>query len=64
MDKLNQSFPDPSGFKNTEEFTYAALAASSFKKVVAELLGWVDAQTIVIKDLTKKQKEESLGIGE
>lgn len=59
VERLNQSFPNPSDFKSTEEFTYAALAASAFKKVIAELLGWVDAQDTVITQLVKKSKEEN-----
>ena len=29
-----KSFPDPTDFKSTKEFTYAAITASVFKKVI------------------------------
>jgi len=58
MDKLNQSFPDPTHFKKEEEFLYAAKTASVFKKVVAELLGWIDAMGEQAKALKKKEKNE------
>ena len=54
--KLNQSFPDPSTFKKEEEFLYAAKTASVFKKVIAELLGWVDAQGATAQALRKKKE--------
>ena len=57
MERLNQSFPQ-FDVKNVEEFTYRAMVASVYKKVVAELLGWIAAQDQVIKDLTKKEKGE------
>ena len=58
MDKLNQSFPDPSKFTKEEEFVYAAKVSSVFKKVVAEILGWVDQQVETAKYLDKKKKGE------
>lgn len=58
MDKLNQSFPDPAQFKKEEEFVYAAKVTAVFKKVVAELLGWVDAKVEEAKFLEKKDKGE------
>ena len=65
MERLNQTFPDPSQFKEEKEFNYAAITASLFKKVIAELLGWINAQDNVIADLTKKQKgENQFNIGE
>jgi len=63
MVKLNQSFPD-FDVKTTEEFTYRAMVASVYKKVIAEFLGWVDTQDQVIKDLTKKQKGDEARLGE
>lgn len=57
MDKLNQSFPDPSQFKNEREFNYAAMTASVFKKVVAELINWIEMQTTTAKALEKKERE-------
>lgn len=66
MDKLNQSFPDPAKFTKEEEFIYAAKVASVFKKVVAEILGWVDQQIDTAKHLEKKERgeiTEQFGIG-
>ena len=56
MDKLNQSFPDPSKFTKEEEFVYAAKVSSIFKKVVAEILGWVDANVTQAKSLSAREK--------
>lgn len=56
MDKLNQAFPDPSAFKKEEEFLYAAKTSSVFKKVIAELLGWVDSQIETAKTLRSKKE--------
>ena len=58
MDKLNQSFPDPSKFTKEEEFLYAAKVTSVFKKVIAEILGWVDQQIDTAKFLEKKKNGE------
>ncbi len=58
MDKLTQAFPDPSQFSKEEEFTYAAKTTSIFKKVVAEILQWVDGHVEQAKYLEKKQKGE------
>ena len=58
MAKINQSFPDPSQFKKREEWEYAAMVASVYKKVGAELLGWFDAQVEQAKYLQKKEKGE------
>ena len=57
-DKLNQSFPDPSKFTKEEEFVYAAKVTSVFKKVIAEILGWVDQKVQEAKYLEKKEKGE------
>lgn len=54
--KRDQSFPDPSQFKSKEEWDYAAMVASVFKKVVAEILQFMEQQTQIIKDLTAKKK--------
>ena len=59
MDKLNQSFPDPSQFNKEEDFIYAAKVTSVFKKVIAEMLGWVDQQIETAKQLRKKQDGEN-----
>ena len=58
VNKLNQSFPDPSQFKKEEEFLYAAKTASVFKKVIAEILGWVDNKVEEAKFYEKKEKGE------
>ena len=65
MDKLNQTFPDPSKFTKEEEFVYAAKVTSIYKKIIAELLGWLESQKDVIKTLRKKQKgqEDPFAIG-
>ena len=54
--KLRESFPDPSAFKTVEEFTYAALAASAFKKVTAEILMFVEQMDSQTKSLQKKKR--------
>lgn len=38
MVKRDQSFPDPSQVTDEKQFTYQALVASVFKKVIAEIL--------------------------
>ena len=62
VDKLNQSFPDPSTFIHEndpkEAFLYAALTTSTFKKVIAEILGWVDQRVQEAQYLEKKEKGE------
>lgn len=66
MDRLNQSFPDPTRFTKEEEFVYAAKTASVFKKVVAELMGWIDGQIETARTLEQKEKGEvkdTFGIG-
>lgn len=67
MDKLNQSFPDPSKFTKEEEFVYAAKMASIFKKVIAELLGWVESEITAAKAYEAKKEgkvSDSFKIGE
>ena len=54
--RLKESFPDPSAFLSEKEFTYAAMATSSFKKVVAELIGWVAQQKDIRKHLEDKRE--------
>lgn len=56
--KLQESFPDPAKFTKEEEFLYAAKVTSVFKKVVAEILQWVEAKTEEAKYLQKKEKGE------
>ena len=58
MAKLQEAFPDPAKFTKEEEFVYAAKVTSVFKKVVAEILGWVDGQKNQAQYLDKKQKGE------
>lgn len=41
------------------EYNYAAITASLFKKVVAEIVGWVDMQDHAVGELVKKQKGEN-----
>lgn len=65
--KRDQSFPDPSQFTKDEEFLYAARVASVYKKVIAELLMWVDQREQEYVYLTKKQNGEikdAFSIGE
>ena len=54
--RLNQSFPDPSQFTKEEEFTYAAKTTSVYKKVISELLSWIDGQVEAAKALRKKKE--------
>lgn len=63
VDKLNQSFPDPSAFAGAvdpkEAFLYAALTASIFKKVIAEILRVVDMKVEEAKALEEKKKSRT-----
>lgn len=64
--KLNQSFPDPAQFKLEKEFNYAAKTASVFKKVVAEILMFVENEKKTLDALNKKKygkKDTSYQIG-
>jgi len=66
--KRDQSFPDPSKFKTEDKFLYAAKVASVFKKVVAEIIGYVEQGVpYTVERLRKKQKgelvEPDFGIG-
>jgi hypothetical protein len=66
MDKLNQSFPDPSKFTKEEEFLYAAKVTSVFKKVIAELLQFVDQKVEegkFLEDKKKSKKKDEWEIG-
>jgi len=58
VEKLNQSFPDPSKFTKEEEFIYAAKVTSVFKKVVSEILSWVEAKVEEAKYLEAKEKSK------
>lgn len=57
--KLNQSFPDPIEFTGDPEYLYAAKTASIFKKVVAEILMYIDQQVEQAKALERKKKGEA-----
>ena len=58
--KLNQSFPDPSQFTSEKDFTYAALTASVFKKVIAEVMMYFEANKDAFNKLnTKKFKQHN-----
>lgn len=56
--KRDQSFPMPTSFKSTEEFTYAAMATSSLKQSIVEILQYVETQSSMSEQLLKKQAEE------
>ena len=58
LDKVNQSFPDPSQFKVKDEWEYAAMVASVFKKVGSEFINWLENHREVVKFLNKKQRGE------
>ena len=57
--KRDQSFPDPVSFKSTKDFTYAALTASVFKKVIGEILIHLEQE---IPERVKQLKEKEKGI--
>ena len=65
QDKLRESFPDPSRFENEKEFTYAALTASVFKKVIAEVMMYFEANEQAFKDIQQKKfkKHNAYAIG-
>jgi hypothetical protein len=59
--KRDQSFPDPSAFKEEKDFLYAAKVASVFKKVCAEIIGYIEGEIPpVVESLRKKEKGESI----
>ena len=65
--KRDQSFPDPASFEDKEKFLYAATVSSLFKKVVAELLMFVEEQEQTLKALNKKKygkPDEKFKIGQ
>src|SRR3990167_8684629 len=64
--KQSKSYPDPTEFKSEKEFLYAASTASLFKKVIAELLHYMEIEVPDrIKQLEMKQRgqERNFGIG-
>ena len=58
MAKLLESFPDPAKFSKEEEFIYAAKISSVFKKVVGEILQWVEGNVEQAQYLEKKKNGE------
>ena len=56
MDKINQSFPDPSAFKTKEDWEYAAMVASVFKKVGSEFINWLESNRETMAFLRKKKE--------
>jgi hypothetical protein len=58
--KLNQSFPDPSEFDSDEAYLYAAKTASIFKKVIAELLIFMDGHRSRLEFLDKKMEGKTV----
>ena len=56
--KLNQAFPDPSEFKDEKEFTYAAKTTAIFKKVIAEILQFVESQKEAFEVYKKREAGE------
>jgi hypothetical protein len=55
--KRDQSFPDPTDFKDEKKFLYAALNASIFKKVIAEMLKHLEYDIpLAVKQLKMKEK--------
>lgn len=65
-DKQNKSYPNPFDFKSEKDFTYAAKTASLYKRVVAEIIKYIeDEAPTQVKDLTNKEegKVQNFGIG-
>lgn len=62
-DKLNQSYPDPTTFTKDEEFLYAAKYASTYKKIIGEILGKFNEYENDFQLLTKKKDAKPMGIG-
>ena len=65
-ERRSKSYPDPTEFKSEKEFLYAAQTASLFKKVIAELLHYLEVEVPdEIKQLEMKKKGEvkDFGIG-
>lgn len=64
--RRSQSYPDPTQFDDKEKFYHAAVSASMFKKVVAELLHYLEVEVPArVKALQAKEKgeEKNFGIG-
>lgn len=65
-ERRSKSYPNPLEFKDEKEFTYAALTASALKKVIEELLHYLEIEVPSrIKALEAKEKGEvkDFGIG-
>lgn len=65
-ERRSKSYPDPTDFKSEKEFLHAAITASLFKKVIAELLHYLEVEVPDrIKALEAKKKDEvkDFGIG-
>ena len=65
-ERQTKSYPDPTEFKSEKEFLYAAELASVFKKVIAELLHYLEVEVPDrVKSLEAKKKGEvkDFGIG-
>ena len=59
-ERRSKSYPDPTEIKDKEEFYHAAVNASMFKKVIAELLHYLEIEVPDrIKSLEAKKKGES-----
>ena len=65
-ERRSKSFPDPTEFKSDKEFTYAAMTASVFKKVIQELLHYLEVEVpdrVKSLELKKKGEVKDFGIG-
>ena len=56
--KRDESFPKPTDFRTIEEFSYAAMAVSSLKQSIVEILQYVEGQSSMSEELIKKQQAE------
>ena len=58
-DRRSKSYPDPTEFKDEKGFLHAAITASLFKKVIAELLHYLEVEVPDrVKALETKKKGE------
>lgn len=63
-ERRSKSFPDPTDFKTDKEFAYAAMTASVFKKVIQELLHYLEVEVPDrVKSLELKEKGETKNFG-
>ena len=56
--RVKLDFVDPQGFKDDNEELTAHRKLAMMKKIVLELLGWVDMQIEEAQALTKQEKGE------